>query len=195
MGQANVIPRRCTLARLVLSSRLTISILSLGLFMTSFSGCVLPVGPRFDDPPAIDNFPPFFRSTMPPQGSTVTAVSATSTFNATVSDPNVADTLYARWLGEYPTYSPSSFIIKDQPPFSSASGQLWDANPILTTSCVDPYVPGQPRHTITLLVSDRPFWDPGAEKAPTDRETLLTTNPEGTQIAQATWVLNLQCPN
>jgi hypothetical protein len=193
MGEANVIPRRCTLARLVLSSRLTISILSLGLLMTSFSGCVLPVGPRFEDPPAIDNLPPFFRSTTPLQGSTVTAAGATYTFNATVSDPNVADTLYARWLGEYPTYSPSSFKLKDQV-FSSTSGQPWDATPSLTTSCVDPYVPGQPRHTITLLVSDRAFWDPGVDNAPTDRETLLTSNPETAQTAQASWVLILTCP-
>jgi hypothetical protein len=187
MGEANVIPRRCTLARVVLSFPLTISILSLGLFMTSFSGCVLPVGPRFEDPPAVENFTPVIISSIPVPGATVTAVGATYTFTATVTDPNVGDTLYARWLGEYPTYSSSSFIVKNEPPASSASGQPWDATPTLTTSCQDPYVPGQAQHKITLLVSDRAFWDPGAPNAPTDRATLLTTNPE------ANWVLNLLC--
>ena len=187
-----MIPRRCTLARLVLSFPLTTSILSLGLFMTSFSGCVLPVGPRFEDPPATENFPPAIISSMPQQGSMVSPVGATAMINATATDPNVGDTLYTRWLGEYPTYSTSSFILFEKA-FSSASGQPWDATPLLRTSCIDPYVPGRITHNITLLVSDRPFWDPGAANAPTDRETLLTTNPEGTQIAQANWVLSLTC--
>ena len=104
MGEANVIPRRCTLARVVLSFQLTISILSLGLFMTSFSGCVLPVGPRFEDPPATENVPPFIRSTMPLQGSVVTAVNRTQMFSVTFRDLN-ADALHVRWLGEYPPFS------------------------------------------------------------------------------------------
>jgi hypothetical protein len=193
MGGANVIPRRCTLARVVLDLKSTISTLSLSLFMTSFAACVLPVGPRFEDPPAVENFAPTIVTSLPLQGSTVTAVGATQMFSVTATDPNVGDTLHARWLGEYPPYGDSSFIIGEMP-FSSLGGQPWDATPTIVTSCVDAYA-RKPQHTITVLVSDLPFWDPGAPGAPTDRETLLTTNIERTQMAEANWVLNLTCSN
>ncbi len=202
MGEANVIPRRCALARAVLSFQLTISILSLGLFMTSFSGCVLPVGPRFEDPPATENYVPVIISSMPLAGSTVTAVGATHSPSQPPSRIPTWATPFTRagWVVEYPPFkSGSSHLLQaeDSPPASSASGQPWDANPSITTSCVDPYPIGQPRHTITLFISDRPYWEPGADHAPTDRETLLTTNIEGTgsRIAQANWTLNLLCPS
>jgi hypothetical protein len=161
--------------------------------MTSFSGCVVPVGPRFEDPPAIENFPPTVVSSLPQQGMTVTVVNPTQSIDVSATDPNIGDSLYQRWLAEYPPYNPNStFILKDAPFLTRAPGQY---SASLTTSCQDPYPRGALPHTITLLVSDRKFWDPGDPLAPTNRLDLLTTNVEGTQMAEASWVLNLTCSN
>jgi len=136
MGEANVIPRRCTLARLMLSFRLSISILSLGLIMTSFSGCVLPIGPRFEDPPTTENLPPFIKSTTPPQGSIVTAVNRTQMFSVTFTDAN-ADALHVRWLGEYPPFSVANThtLQSDKDIAAPVNGQPVDNSQPINVSC------------------------------------------------------------
>jgi hypothetical protein len=190
---ANVIPRRCALARLVLHLQLTISILSLGSFMTSFSGCVLPVGPRFEDPPAVEDVPPIIKSTMPPQGSTVTAVNNAQTFSVTFTDINARTDLYVRWVGEYPSYNPSSHPLHDdQTVTAPVNGQPVDTTSPITVTCFDALA-RTGSHTITVFISDSPFWNPSEPMAPTDLEQLLTKNKAKTLLAQANWVLNLNC--
>jgi hypothetical protein len=195
MGDANVIPRRCTLARLVLSFPLTISILSLGLFMTSFSGCVLPVGPRFEDPPATENVPPYIKTTMPVQGSIVTAVNRAQTFSVTFTDLN-ADALQVRWLGEYPPFNLANTRLmqtdKDVP--APLNGQPVDTSQPITVSCGISSLALTNQHAITVLISDQPFWKATDPDAPTDPEQFLTQNRAKSVMAQASWVLNLPCP-
>jgi hypothetical protein len=190
MGQANVILRRCTLARLVLSSRLTISILSLGLFMTSSSGCVLPVGPRFEDPPATENIPPYIKSTTPPAGQIVTAVNRTQMFSVSYLDLN-ADHLYVRWLGDGNTHR----LQDDRDVPAPLNGQTSDyPDQPITVDCALSSLALTNQHTITVLISDQPFWNPSDPDAPTDANVLLTHNKANSVMAQANWVLNLPCP-
>jgi len=196
MGEANVIPRRCTLARLMLSFRLSISILSLGLIMTSFSCCVLPIGPRFEDPPTTENLPPFIKSTTPPQGSIVTAVNRTQMFSVTFTDAN-ADALHVRWLGEYPPFSVANThtLQSDKDIAAPVNGQPVDNSQPINVSCTVTPLALTSQHAITVLISDQPFWNLAEDPdAPTDPEQLLTQNKAGSVMAQASWVLNLPCP-
>ncbi len=192
MGTANVIPRRCTLARVVLSSQLTISILSLGFSMTSLSGCVLPVGPRFEDPPTTENIPPFITSSMPTAGMIVTAVNKSYTFSINFNDLN-GDPLYVRWVADYPQTTSSGHILADMPFGSPANGQPYFPSSE-DVSCLKALALNTAQHNITVFVSDQPFWSLTEKGAPTDPLILLTQNKTNSVMAQANWVLNVQCP-
>ena len=191
MGGPTVIPRRCTLARAVLSFKSTISILSLGLFMTSFSGCVLPVGPRFEDPPAAENVPPFINSTDPADGTVVAAVNKTGTFRVTFTDLNSGDHLIARWVVDYPPFTSSSHLLVD---VAAAFPAEPGTTQMQMVSCLNGLALSTAQHGITVFISDQPFWDQTKEGAPTDPLTLLTQNQPNSVMAQAAWVLNVQCP-
>ena len=195
MGAPNAIPRRCTLARAVLIFRLSTSILSLGIFMTSFSGCVLPVGPRFEDPPAAENVPPYIKSTMPLQGSILTALNRAQMFSVTFTDLN-ADALHVRWLGEYPPYSLANThpLQSDKDIAAPVNGQPVDNLQSINVSCALNSLALTNQHAITVLISDQPFWTATDVDAPTDSEQLLTQNKPNSVMAQANWVLNLPCP-
>src|SRR4051812_34931695 len=88
-------PRPARLARMLLA-------LGVQVFAVSFmSGCVVPVTPAFQDPPASQNYAPVFLNVDPEIGAVVTR----SAFLVTVTDPNVGDDLYVRWIADYPPYS------------------------------------------------------------------------------------------
>lgn len=192
MGAANVIPRRCTLARVVLSFQLTISILSLGFFMTSLSGCVLPVGPRFEDPPTTENVPPFINSTDPPQGMIVPAVNKAGTFRVTFTDLNAGDALIARWVVEYPPFTSASHLLQDVPAPIPAPPELSQSQ--VVGCALNALALNTNLHNITVFISDQPFWNQGDPDAPTELSDLLTQNKAKSAMAQANWILNVQCP-
>jgi hypothetical protein len=192
MGAANVIPRRCSLARAVLIFRLTISILSLGFLMTSFSGCVLPVGPRFEDPPATENVPPYITSTNPLQGQILAVVGKQQVLGVTFTDLN-ADGLYLRWLTEYPPFSTNTHLLQDDTVGAPANHQPTATSKMVEVSCFNALALTN-QHTITVLISDQPFWDLTDPDAPTEPSALLTQNKANSVMAQASWVLNLPCP-
>jgi hypothetical protein len=192
MGTPNVIPRRCTLARVVLSFQLTFSILSLGFLMTSFSGCVLPVGPRFEDPPTTENVPPFINSTDPPQGMVVPAVNKSANFRVTFTDLNDGDALVARWVAEYPPFTSASHLLQDVPapiPAPPGLSEMQSVGCALNALALNTNL-----HSITVFISDQPFWIQGDPDAPTDPFKLLTQNKANSVMAQANWVLSVQCP-
>ena len=95
-------PRRLVRALLfwTISSPVLFALFPLG-------GCVLPVGPEFQDPPEEDNQVPYF--VAPPGGvdgppfyeQTVT-ISGTQMFVVKVADANLGDDLTVRWLANYP---------------------------------------------------------------------------------------------
>ena len=104
MGAPNAIPRRCTLARAVLIFRLSTSILQPRHIYDFVFRLRSPRRAGFEDPPAAENVPPYIKSTMPLQGSILTALNRAQMFSVTFTDLN-ADALHVRWLGEYPPYS------------------------------------------------------------------------------------------
>src|SRR4051812_5161685 len=86
------------LARRVLSPSSNLLTI-LALTMLFQPGCILPVSPRFEDPPAPGNYPPEIDTTAPAQGTIWTVQPGeVAHFSVTVSDPNNDDNLFVRWI-------------------------------------------------------------------------------------------------
>jgi hypothetical protein len=146
------------------------------------------VAPRFEDPPAEENLAPVIISSRPPQGMIGTAL----TFEITVTDPNLDDDLWVRWIGEYPPYSDTDTRrLTDDRIFARSAGGDPLVNASITIDCFSPLAQ-LPQHRIMALVSDRAFFDDN--DATLSLETRLTGIRPGAQKAEAHWVLiNLQC--
>jgi hypothetical protein len=178
----------------MLNFHLTISILSLGFVMTSSSGCVLPVGPRFEDPPATENVPPFIKSTTPLQGSSVNAVNGAGTFSVLFTDLNASDSLHVRWVVEYPPFkSGSSHLLQaDRLITPPVNGQVVYYTDMRMVSCFSGLALSD-THNITVFISDQPLWNAGDPDLPSDPGTVLSQNTATSVMAQANWTLNLSC--
>ena len=159
--------------------------LATGLTMTPF-GCVLPLAPTFDNPPEPQNYPPQITMMEPPAVFIVPGDLA-----VTVTDPNVGDDLYLRWIAEYPPYSPNSHLLRDDTkiPHSADGSQLLETRPFTNLSCLS-LTQGLIYHPVTALVTDRPFPDP---MGLTSREDQLTKIDKDAGEAQAHWVINVNC--
>lgn len=162
--------------------------LTLGLSMLSLSGCVLPLSPDFQDPPAPQNYAPQIISAEPLQGS----IGTSTTFMITVKDQDLSSDIWIRWIGEYPPYSVSSRPLTDQDVMFSHSinGQPLVDSTSVTVNCFE--LAPLMQHPIMALVSDRAFLP--RDTPDVSLETLLTgASSSDAQMAEAHWVLNLDC--
>jgi len=177
--------RLSCLARILLTSRQSLARHAVALFVVSqISACVLPIAPEFQDPPASANYAPRIINTIPPQGSIVTgSITGISPFTATVTDPNLGDSLYVRWLADYPPQGPNTrTLVPDTKMGNSPTGQDVAA----AVSCTNVQLAPITEHQITVIVADRPF-----STSPTDDKTALM-DPVGFTV-QANWILKLDC--
>ena len=81
-------------------------------------GCVVPVEPHFQDPPQAPNYYPYLSNADPIAQTAVTVQPAPGmlVFNVQVGDQNLDDTLYVRWVSDYPPYTNGlSKIVVDGP--------------------------------------------------------------------------------
>jgi hypothetical protein len=179
-----------TLAYSVLRFAAVFLTLGLGLNMT-FSGCVLPLSPQFEDPPAERNYAPEILSTSPVQGGFVLP----QTLSATVTDPNVGDHLFVRWIAEYPPYNDiKTRLMRDDfeavPPNDNTAPFAMPS--VADVGCGNLAVQTMV-HPVTMLVADRKF--PTLIDFPNlTREQLLTKASDLALKAEAHWVLNVDCP-
>ena len=159
---------RSALARLLLFvldhvSKLDRKLLLL-LVASPMSACIIPAGPEFQDPPGVPDSPPFLYMASPDEGTTV--VSATATFSVTPGDYNLGDTIYVKWISDFPPFVPNN-VTREQntdklPPSA-------DGNPIrnaatFPATCLKVDANAS-THRITAAISDRQF----------DGQGLLTT--------------------
>lgn len=104
--------RNFAVARLLLSLVDYVSKLDrklLLLFVVSpLSACVIPAGPEFHDPPGVPDAPPYVLATSPERGSTITGNEYEVTFSVTVGDVNVDETVWIKWITEYPPFGNGS---------------------------------------------------------------------------------------
>jgi hypothetical protein len=173
-----------TVARTVLRFAAVFFTLAPGLTMTSF-GCVLPLAPSYDDPPAERNYAPTLTTFAPPQGFV-----SPGALSVTVSDPNVGDDLVVRWILEYPPYTAGrTRVLRDDPFTHSADGkELQQPSKTPDLGCLY-LAQGISSHPITALVADRPFLD----SPDLTVEEQLTALPNTALTVEAHWVLNVTC--
>jgi hypothetical protein len=147
-------------------------------------GCVIPVGPQFQDPLAAQNYAPRITDVKP--AGTVTS---NTHFEVTVTDPNVGDSLFVRWIANYPDLQASSTTLKDQIFSPHADGSPLSEQASLDVDCDDLASASAEnsvgRHQIRIVVADRAF---ASGTVPSDRVSA------GGLADWNDWTLNLSCP-
>jgi hypothetical protein len=153
------------------------------------SGCVIPVSPQFDDPEP--NFPPFIVTSEPGVGEIFTPQGTDRSVTVTIGDQNLGDTLFIRWLIDYPNADPTNS--------RRAIESRYEPSPTTTRSPPLRFTPfcntipktGNP-HRLVMSVSDRPFLEEGSDqKVSTDAP--FDTVPDGANRLRAVWLLNMDC--
>jgi hypothetical protein len=149
------------------------------------SGCVLPIGPEFQDPPATQNYAPVILAAEPPLGKRVTVPS----FRVTVQDPNVGDDLFVRFVADFPPVGDNMKFLKDVKVDHHPDGTLLSEDVRLDVLC-NAVVP-LPSHQITVIVADRKF--SLNDRSPSQPADPLRLPDEARKIV-GTWTLDLECP-
>jgi len=153
-------------------------------------GCVVPVAPSFEDPPASPNFPPVISNSDPRLGSIVPHGLRLS---VTVTDANVRDTLYVRWVSDYPLATADSRVLTDVKPFGpSTEGKQNYVSDSYQTDCAA-LAPGLTTHRIEVIVSDRPLKkpdDPSIDSTSFNfRFEAVDADDRSLHVTTASWVL------
>ena len=129
------------------------------LFWTTFvfTGCVVPVAPDFQDPASVPNYQPQFLNSDP--FFETTGWRSPQTFKVQVADPNPGDTLYVRWVSDYPPFTQAaSLLLKEMtlPPQGTPATEIkYDTSLPNSMACLQ-LLPGL-EHRLVVIVSDRPF--------------------------------------
>ncbi len=187
------------MARLLLSTCRGASL----LFVLQMSACIIPVAPDFQDPPAAQNYFPYFQSAIPEVGSVVVVNPSVTTTVASVvvADPNVGDTLFYQWVTDYPPYDDSvtRTIASNLSIKPSADGEPTHGSigleylqpgatppaPNITTFTCSTVAQTIQQHRLALIVGDRAF-------APTGAGDLTSVEPPG-HVIEASWTFDLSC--
>jgi hypothetical protein len=144
------------------------------------SGCVIPVVPEFEDPPAAENVLPVVRSPNPEIGIQFGA----RTFSARVLDPNPGDPLFLHWVADLQTGSVSVRTIDIQTVPPRVDGKGHDEPTFVDVNCGSTFLDKSlTLHSIHLLAGDAPF--------EADNPRRLTSGDAAVEVA---WTLNLPCP-
>ena len=165
------------LARLLLGSARELCLL---LVVLPMSACIIPVGPDFRDPDGVPNSPPFIISAEPAAGTST----PNALFAVTPSDVNVGDTLFLRWLIDYPPVQGGTRPVQSDVIEPSQDGTPLRQRRSFEFDCFNPLKTPSP-HRVAVIVSDRPFIPD-------------STNPARVQVdvhpAIVTWTWEDNCP-
>ena len=115
----------------------------------------------------------------------------------TVTDPNVTDDIFIRWIAEYPPYNPmiTHLLGQDSQVSHSLNGtQVTEMRSFSPVTCFNlTRGTGAIAHPITALVSDRMFQDPSAATSANAEQVLTRSADQHALYAEAHWVLNVEC--
>jgi hypothetical protein len=150
------------------------------------SGCVIPVGPHFDDPEA--NYPPYVVSSNPVVGEIFTPgmTDQDRELTVTLSDQNLNDNLSVRFLIDYPGTDTSTahlFYLATL----AATGMPERGALRMRPQC-DRIGIGPGMHRMMMSVSDRPFLDALAGDD-VDPEAPLDSVPDEAKRIRVSWIL------
>ncbi len=155
---------------------------------TAGLGCVVPVGPEFQDPE--DNYPPYVIDSNPPVGAFVTVVGgAPATIQVKVGDANAQDRLYVRWLFDYPAATAGAAVA---PPVLDAILPAGTERGVLNLApdCAEHRLAASLNpHRLMLAVSDREFLPPEQSPSAAPYDTVAP----GGEVLRAVWTVNVDC--
>jgi hypothetical protein len=152
-------------------------------------GCVVPVAPQWDD--AEINYPPYLFDSAPGEGDIFTPGTSAEgrEITATLSDQNINDHLFIRWLVEYPSSD------------MSAAHLIREVELPASGTPIRPVVRIQPdcgfialrtgRYRWVMSVSDRKFLD-ALSGDDVDPAAPLDSVPIGANRIRLLWLL--ECP-
>jgi hypothetical protein len=152
------------------------------------AGCVVPVGPQFQDPIAAQNFRPQIIKADPTSGTWVQSdpMLDTATFTITVEDPNVGDKLYVRWAVEYPPRDAGNSVRVGGDVIIPPNGTEVRPLQSQTISCQLGLRIDQTLHSVWVGVSDQPFNQTAPE---------ISQLQDNSPVAETrTWTLVMPCP-
>jgi hypothetical protein len=157
-------------------------------------GCVVPVGPKFEDDP---NYAPYIVAATPTRGSNVPTIDEDApepAFSVIVADPNVNDVLYVRWIVDYPKYDPhiTATPVRLEVPPNGAVVRDKVAALQFTPDCIlNNIAQGIAQHRLTFAVADRDFLRP--DRTTLSDEGRLDSVSEGGYSVRANWTFNMDC--
>jgi hypothetical protein len=150
----------------------------------------LPFGPDFEPE---KNQPPSLINANPAPGRIV--LDQNAHFDVEVLDPNATDTLYARWLIDYPPFNdqitPKPVEWPPHPPDPMTPGADNRFALSFQPRCEQMISPALSRHRLMLVVSDRPFLDED-DDPPGSRRLDLT--PSDAYALRLYWTFDKECP-
>jgi hypothetical protein len=123
-------------------------------------GCILPVGPEFQDPAPVPNQPPYFVSgagAVPFPQSSQAVGAIPFTFTVVAGDSNLSDTLTAKWVSNYPPYNANSRLLSTQETNGVDRATQPDVTFSWSVTCSD--FPPAAENSLAVIVSDRGFLD------------------------------------
>lgn len=151
------------------------------------SACILPLAPEFQDPPASENFAPHITDSSPPLGSLVVKTGTTApVFRVTVTDPNLGDDLFVRWVADYPRISSNTRLLGSQMVPRSTNGQPLRQDVSVTVDCALDNLAPIAQHQVLVIVADREF------PVPPPENDLTIVAPPGQSVV-GSWILDLNC--
>jgi hypothetical protein len=169
--------RRFDLVRILLSRLLLTAVGA--LLALAADGCVMPIGPEFQNPQEKlppDPFKPTFTSVDPPFQKAVGLDGVAPTYFAVeVRDINPTDTISVRWVLNYPTYNKTATkIVK-----TAAEPADQPASFIISLNCKDVEDYKFADRNLVIIVSDNGFLD---ENAAGNQELRLSYDASGALI-------------
>jgi hypothetical protein len=154
-------------------------------------GCVIPVAPQFEDPE--ENYPPFVLSSDPSEGSRISPSEVLNRpIKVIIGDQNLGDTLFARWIYDYPGRDPNITRFGAQEQIARTGSIPRGAIQLQPSCLMHDIARGPLQHTLTLSVSDRPFLD-SEDGDPVSPVAPLDSAREGAHRLRVTWFLELEC--
>ena len=157
------------------------------MLLLAISGCVVPIGPEWTDPEA--NHPPTIYLANPPIGAVLdfgATGNAAMGLEVGLADQNTQDSLYVRWIIDYPPQPNVDGAHVALPLTLPGGNQLNRPTIRFAPSCNDATIsPDVANHRLLLAVSDRPFSD--------DPQVLDLVTP-GNYRVEASWDFTLACP-
>ena len=161
-------------------------LLALLTVLLAISGCVVPIGPEWTDPER--NQPPTISYATPPIGSVLdfsASGNAAMGLEIGLADQNTRDTLYVRWIIDYPPYVDG----QSHPALPQAlpgGDQILRPTIRYAPNCSDQAISHDfSNHRLLLAVSDRPF---------RDDPQVLDLVQDGNYRVEASWSFTLSCP-